>query len=235
MLVAERGFRVTSFEPELSGFKEMGVLRRIVQASWAGTPPEVHWIEDVARADSRPQYMRADFAYSINVLEHVDDIPEFVKGALAQVKPGGTLRLIFPNYIYPYESHFNMPTLFSKQLTERLLGRLILRQGRRDAEARLDAVALWDGLSWPTGTGVDRALRDLNVSINFSRSTTLAYVYRALHDQAFQARKGSWLMRGTRAASPLALALFRLISPRWLPVLDLAVRSQVSLPEDPSA
>ena len=225
MLVASRGFRVTAFEPALSGFHEMGFLRRIVEASWVGTPPAVRWVEDVARAQNGGAGPRAAFAYSFNVLEHVEDAQEFVHGALAHLDSHGKFRIVFPNYIYPYESHFNMPTLFNKRLTELVLGKLILKQGMKDAEARLDPLALWAGLSWPTGGGIVRALKPLNVDLTFSRSATHAYLDRALTDTGFQTRKGPVLSRSITAAIPVVRECANVLNPRWLPVLDLTVRS----------
>ena len=61
----------------------------------------------------------------MNVMEHVEDPALAVDRLTAMLVPGASYRFLCPNYLFPYEPHFNMPTFGSKALTERLMRRRI--------------------------------------------------------------------------------------------------------------
>ena len=188
-----------------------------------GPPPRGRWIDDTATSGSKPCGLSAECAFSINVAEHASDLESFVDGGAPQLEDQEFFRLFFPNYVWPYESHFNAPTLLNKRLTERLLLGPIMRLGMKDAEVRLDPVALWDGLSCPARPGVDRTLRAAGYEPNFSHSATDAYLTWALSDAEFASRKGQILSRSTRLLGPTIESFSKLINARFLPVLDLTV------------
>ena len=58
-----------------------------------------------------------DFIYCVNVFEHVRDWQHFLDWASNNLKKNG--KLVFPNYAFPYESHFRIPVTFNKQITLR--------------------------------------------------------------------------------------------------------------------
>eukprot|EP00494_Astrolonche_serrata_P011852 UN11950 len=63
-------------------------------------------------------------------MEHVDDVDQVIRNVADSLRHGGTYRFTCPNYFFPYEPHFNIPTLLSKNLTEKLLPKKFTRTNR---------------------------------------------------------------------------------------------------------
>lgn len=178
------GYAVTAVEPFGIGFSHFDRLREIVlaYASEKGFAPSLYTIP----AENLEFTSAFDYAFSINVMEHVKDIALVMKRVLAAIRPAGRYRFVCPNYLFPYEPHFNMPTLFSKSLTERLLGRYI-----RSSQSVVDPVGTWTSLNWISVSQVRRICgKDLKVVPIFNRSAFYRFIERALHDDDFQRRRG---------------------------------------------
>lgn len=215
LLVGARGFEVIAFEPQSAGFEEMLRIRHCILESWEGPIPDVRFVNDYFSGDLPSDIEPADYCFSINVLEHVPDTENFLRIAAQAVKPGSQLRMIFPNYLFPYEPHFNIPTVFSKRLTFMLWRRSI-------ASAEIpNAVAAWNDLSWPTLRKVRRSARTAGLKPTFTREAVLAYLVRIKADQHFLERKG---VAGRFFFRPVA-GLMHLVLPvvprSLLPVMDV--------------
>src|SRR6185436_18124935 len=91
------------------------------------------------------------FAFSVNVMEHIEAPDAAIERVSASLAPGGSYRFLCPNYLFPYEPHFNIPTFGSKRLTERLLRRRIHSNTRAN-----DPTGLWKSLNWITVPQVKR-------------------------------------------------------------------------------
>ncbi len=116
--LASEGYTVTALEPTGEGFSHFEKLRSIVleQAEIAGQTPNLLFIPAEKLTD-KDLY---DFAFSINVMEHVQDVESVVYKVAEALRPSGVYHFTCPNYSFPYEPHFNIPTFFSKPLTEKL-------------------------------------------------------------------------------------------------------------------
>ena len=182
------GYAVTAVEPVGRGFSHFDRLRKIVldYASEGGFAPALVTIpaEDL-------EFMSAfDYAFSINVMEHVGDVAVVLRRVLAAIRPEGRYRFLCPNYLFPYEPHFNIPTLFSKALTERLLGKYI-----RSSQSVVDPEGTWTSLNWISVPQVRRICRkELGVEPVFDRSVFYRFIQRALHDNDFQRRRGPMIL-----------------------------------------
>ena len=193
------GYAVTAVEPVGRGFSHFDRLRKIVlnYASEGGFAPALFTIpaEDLEFASE------FDYAFSINVMEHVRDIAEALRRVLRAIRPGGRHRFLCPNYLFPYEPHFNIPTLFSKALTERLLGKYI-----RSSQSVVDPRGTWTSLNWISVSQVRRiCCKELGVEPVFERSILYLYIQRALHDNEFQRRRSPMILSLLRALDRLGM------------------------------
>ena len=127
------------------------------------------------------------------------------------------------NYLFPYEPHFNIPTLFSKSLTEKLFRRRIYANTRVG-----DAAGVWKSLNWITVPKVVRAVRNLSgVSVSFDRSMLEAVLLRAVGDREFSERRSRWVRSLAKGAVGLGLhRLGKWIPPFLQPVMDCSMKRQ---------
>jgi SAM-dependent methyltransferase len=219
--LAKEGFRVAALEPVGEGFSSFSELQRLVlvYAEKRGIAPEVLPIP-VEQLDQDSSF---DFAYSINVMEHVGNFAVALERVGRAIRPGCEYRFMCANYLFPYEPHFNIPTLFSKSLTEKLFRRRIHANTRVD-----DAAGVWKSLNWITVPKVVRAVRNLSgVSVSFDRSMLEAVLLRAVGDREFSERRSPWVRSLAKGAVGLGLhRLGKWIPPFLQPVMDCSMKRQ---------
>jgi SAM-dependent methyltransferase len=208
------GFAVTAVEPVGAGFSHMTTLRGLV-LDYARSRGEVPALEFVA-AEQLEFVERFDFAFSINVMEHVDDVEQVLQRVWHALRPGGTYRFVCPNYTFPFEPHFGIPTLGTKALTWRWLQKRILA-----SRVVVDPVGTWNSLNWITVAQVRRVCRQFGVVPRFDGDVTHRYVQRAIGDPTFQRRHGVAMraMATTLGATGL-LALVRLMPAAIQPAMS---------------
>jgi 2-polyprenyl-3-methyl-5-hydroxy-6-metoxy-1,4-benzoquinol methylase len=181
------GLQVTAVEPVGPGFSHFHRLQSIV-LSFAKSEGCLPRIVPVAAEELRLSD-EFQFAYSTNVMEHVAEVHKVIERVVASLRVGGTYRFTCPNYLFPYEPHFNIPTLFSKHATEKWLGRRIF-----SSERVTDAEGTWRSLNWVTVPQIRAAVRSLpNATVSFDRRLLSATLERIVHDQAFSQRRSIWL------------------------------------------
>jgi SAM-dependent methyltransferase len=217
--LAKEGFRVAALEPLGEGFSAFSELQRLVlgYAEKRGIAPEVLPIA-VERLD---QDGRFDFAYSINVMEHVGDFEQALERIRRAIRPGAEYRFICANYLFPYEPHFNIPIVFSKSLTEKLFRRRIYGNTRVG-----DAAGVWKSLNWISVPKVARAARNLtDVSVHFDRAMLEAVLLRTVGDREFSARRPPLVRLLAKGAVRLGLhRLVKWIPPFLQPVMDCSMK-----------
>lgn len=215
---AAKGFKVTSYEPQSAGFSEMLHHREVVRRSWDGPLPDVEWRNTYFGPATTPiEAEKAVFAFAINVIEHVPDVESFITATIQALKPGGRFRFICPNYAFPYEPHFEIPTLLRKSTTFRVFQKRIL------ASNVDDPLVMWAELSWPNVWKLSRMLRRMNLRHYFSRSGTKFYLNRVTQDATFVARKGPTVRAMFHAGSVAAPIISRLTPVTMLPIIDCTV------------
>ena len=89
-----------------AGRPELEFVGVDVEERMIGYAREAHDAENVAYervdlAEDRPR-LEADFAYSIDVLHHVHELPPFLAGVRSVLRPGATWLLVEPNVFHPY-------------------------------------------------------------------------------------------------------------------------------------
>ena len=214
--LASRGFVVTAFEPQASGFNEMHQMRDLVTNNWKGPLPKINF-SDVSVDKSTKLDLPADFLYAINVIEHVPDYEELIRNALEHATPQGVFRIICPNYSIPYEPHFVIPVIVSKTLTFRIFKRKI------EQSEILKSKEFWQDLSWPTQRKLKQFLKSKNLKFEFSRDATNFYINRALSDSNFVNRKGLIFGSLIKGFALSAKYLTRFIPLSLIPIIDCRI------------
>ncbi|MGB5012341.1 MAG: methyltransferase domain-containing protein [Candidatus Dechloromonas phosphoritropha] len=177
------GFEVTALEPIGDGFSHFDQMRQIVmdKARSLGCCPAI--LDRPAEVLATVNHF--DYAFSVNVMEHVDDVARVLENVGKSLTFGASYRFTCPNYLFPYEPHFNIPTFFSKQLTERLLGRMIF--GSRTAP---DPSGTWKSLNWINVIRVGKYVRRFSgLKLTFNRSMLVSTLERIASDPDFAGRR----------------------------------------------
>jgi 2-polyprenyl-3-methyl-5-hydroxy-6-metoxy-1,4-benzoquinol methylase len=217
-VLQREGFLVTALEPTGSGFSHFRQLQAIVldHAARAGMAPAVLPATGETLALKEP----FDFAFSVNVMEHVGDVGQVLQRVHRSLMPGAAYRFVCPNYAFPYDPHFNIPTLFNRSLTHRLL-----RPWIKDSAVIPDSAGMWASLNWITVSQVRRLCRArLSVEPAFNPDILAWFFERALSDPEFQARRGRLFTGLLKLIERLQLArLVRIVPVAALPVMDCTV------------
>jgi SAM-dependent methyltransferase len=214
--LAREGFSVTAIEPTGIGFGSFEELGAIVLAlaRREGTGPTiVRCCAEAFESDTR-----FALAFSVNVMEHIEDPGKAIARVSAVLAPGGSYRFLCPNYLFPYEPHFNIPTAGSKALTHRLMRRRIERHTTPN-----DPVGLWKSLNWITVPQVKRIARsDESLKLSFRTSTLPWMMERALSDAQFADRRASWMVWAIGMLKKLGLLRLATFIPATLqPIMDV--------------
>ena len=214
--LARRGFAVTTVEPTGAGFDALEELGNVVlelAARESAVPSVVR-----CKAEDFASDRHFQFAFSVNVMEHVESPDIAVRRVSAALAPGASYRFLCPNYLFPYEPHFNMPTLGSKSLTERLCSRRIHSSTNVN-----DPTGLWNSLNWITVPQVRRiAAADPSVSVAFEKRTIGRMVERAIGDPVFARRRAPWMVTAARIfKSTGLLRLAALVPATCQPLMDV--------------
>ena len=216
--LVREGFDVTALEPFGEGFSHFATLQKLIKDYAAENDIEPLYLE--CGAEDLTARNKFDYALSSNVMEHVGDVGKALERVYLSLKSNGEYRFICPNYAFPYEPHFNMPTLGSKKLTERLMWKRI-----KDDTRLPDPVGTWKSLNWITPKMIKNTCCDkMKPGIRFNSSIFSKYLERALNDPLFQKRRGKYLSGFLRFMSSLgAFKLVGLMPVQLLPVIDCTV------------
>jgi SAM-dependent methyltransferase len=185
--LAREGFAITALEPIGEGFEAFTQLQTLILAFAGehGCLPDVRTMPVESLADAGP----FEFAFSVNVMEHVADVTAAIGAVHAALCPGSHYRFTCPNYLFPYEPHFNIPTVFSKRLTARLWWKRIV--GHPEAP---NPEGLWQSLNWITVPAIARACRRLaGARAVFDTNIGADAFERVIADPIFAARRPAWL------------------------------------------
>lgn len=213
--LAREGFEVTALEPTGSGFSHFEQLRALVRdrAAFLGCLPRVVDLpaEDFAEKNGY------DFAFSVNVMEHVNDVPRVMANIADCLVAGASYRFTCPNYLFPYEPHFNIPTLFSKALTEKVFYRRIF-----ESQNMPDPAGAWQSLNWIGVLQVRRVAAGLKgISASFNRSLLVSTLERVAVDHDFASRRSPVMRSVLLWFVRLRLhQLFRFVPAMFQPIMD---------------
>ena len=187
--LVREGYAVTALEPTGSGFSHFERLREMVlaRASALGCTPRI-LDQPVESLDASGRF---GYAFSINVMEHVERVDVALRRVGISLQPGAVYRFFCPNYLFPYEPHFNMPTLFFKRLTG-----WVLRERILGCTHMPDPAGTWRSLNWINVSQIRRVVRQVpGLRVEFDRTQLVSTLERMVSDPGFAARR-SPLLRG---------------------------------------
>lgn len=219
--LVREGFRVTSIEPVGEGFSHFHRMQEVV----AQLAREMHCMPHVVatQAEDFSERDGYDFAFSVNVMEHVRDVRAVIDRVAHSLRQGAWYRFTCPNYTFPYEPHFNMPTLLSKRLTERYMARRIFH-----CEHLPDPAGTWQSLNWISVRQVAGIVRQHpELDVRFDRSMLTTALERITSDPQFAARRSPMLRRCIGAL--VRTGLHRLpaaLPPSMLPIIDCRIEKR---------
>ncbi|CKO08234.1 Hypothetical protein ERS024231_00809 [Mycobacterium tuberculosis] len=211
--LAAEGFDTTAIEPTGEGFGKFRQLGDIVLELAAARPTIAP-----CKAEDFISEKRFDFAFSLNVMEHIDLPDEAVRRVSEVLKPGASYHFLCPNYVFPYEPHFNIPTFFTKELTCRVMRHRI--EGNTGMD---DPKGVWRSLNWITVPKVKRfAAKDATLTLRFHRAMLVWMLERALTDKEFAGRRAQWMVAAIRSAVKLRVHHLAGYVPATLqPIMDV--------------
>ncbi len=225
--LVREGFNVTALEPVAGGFSHFTQLQKLVaeKAAEMGCIPRII----NTNAEALPEFGNFDFAFSINVMEHVGDIARVLANAGNSLSVGAYYRFICPNYLFPYEPHFNIPTLFSKSLTEKILKARIFNSKKMP-----DPAGTWQSLNWITVLGVKNIARQLpELRLSFNRRIFVTSLERIATDQDFASRRSPFVRKILLLLVSLRIhRLAGLIPAMFQPVMDCRLQKISKSRED---
>lgn len=216
--LVREGFSVTALEPVGEGFSHFTKLRLFVteQALLTNHAPKLMLLP----AEEMNVENTFDFAFSIYVMEHVADIEMTLRKVNASLKQKAYYRFITPNYSFPYEPHFNIPTFFNKKITEKILGRKIFNDIRFP-----DPRGVWASLNWISVGKLKRAAQVIRgLEINFNKNVLFNTFQRVLFDEHFSARRSPFIVRFAKIMSNSKIdSLLKFIPVQMSPIIDCIV------------
>lgn len=213
------GFEVTALEPTGEGFSHFDQMRHMVlnKARSQGCCPTILDLP----AERLVAVSCFDYAFSVNVMEHVDDVARVLETVGRSLSVGAIYRFTCPNYLFPYEPHFNIPTFFSKRLTESLMGRKIFGNERVP-----NPFGVWKSLNWINVLQVGRCVRRLSeLRVTFNRSMLVSTLGRIVADPKFAARRSPSMRRFLSGLVHLRMHYLLGLVPALLqPIIDCSIQ-----------
>jgi 2-polyprenyl-3-methyl-5-hydroxy-6-metoxy-1,4-benzoquinol methylase len=187
--LVKEGYFVTALEPIGEGFTHFEELRSAIlnQAKLFGYEPRLLDI----RAEELSELSQYDFAFSINVMEHVKDVGMVIERVMDALSPAGFYRFTCPNYLFPYEPHFDIPILFSKRFTE-----FVFKSRIYNNRNLPDPRGTWQSLNWITVPEILGIVhKNTLVNVNFRRDLFASMILRSVNDPIFSERRSPWLRK----------------------------------------
>lgn len=124
-----------------------------------------------------------DLVFSVNVVEHLKNWPDFIKKSSSWLNEAGKLVILCPNYGFPYESHFNLPVVLNKSITFWLFEKKI-----KLFEQKHDSEGLWDTLNFITLSKLKAVVSRENLKIKVNHQIFTDMISRLSYDSEFSKR-----------------------------------------------
>ena len=218
MYIASSGYKVYSFEPQSSGFTDMLKMKELINECWEGNVPNVDFINDYYSESYFQEKEEIEYFLAVNVIEHIPNYGQLIQSVRRKMNSNSIFRIICPNYLIPYEPHFDIPIFLNKNSTLLLLKRKIL------SSELPDPLEFWDDLSWPTPSKVKKAVNDSKMSVVFSRQSTKSYLERPFADDSFKERKNKSTFAVIKLISKVLIPVLSFVPLTLMPMIDCKVR-----------
>ena len=217
MYLASLGHKIYSFEPQSSGFTDMLKMKELIQTCWENEIPDVKFINDYYSETYLLENEKVEYFLAINVIEHIPDYANLIHSVKEKMNRDSIFRIICPNYLIPYEPHFDIPIFFNKKSTLKLL------RGKVLSSNIPNPLEFWEDLSWPTPSKLKRAIKNSEMSSAFSRQTTKSYLERPFTDNSFKERKNKTTFAVIKLISKVLIPAVSFVPLKLMPIIDCKV------------
>ncbi len=174
-----QGHEVVALEPAAPAFDLFETTRKAIWQRCGGDVPAL--VDMGAECLDPALHGTFDFIFSINVMEHVSDLPSVFRASANVLRKGGTWLNSCPNYSVPYEPHYAIPMVpFAPGLTRRLFARTI------DPSPQV-----WNTLNFINVAAVRQLAGENGLVPSFEPSTLYSSLVRLAEDPEFLQRHAS--------------------------------------------
>lgn len=225
-IFAAMGHKVIATEPASAGFGIMNIFNEIISQNFIAnsksnnlynqTPIFYTKTSQDLFSILQENKNTFDFACCANVVEHVPDLEIFLDSIVPLLAENGSFRFICPNYAFPYEPHFGIPTLFSKKLTFKFFNSRII------SSYFDDPLAFYSDLSWPNVWKLRKIILKSGYSFHFSKKAAFMYLDRFETDSHFVERK-PLLGKVYFLLKPLIRLAIRITPVELIPIIDCRI------------
>jgi 2-polyprenyl-3-methyl-5-hydroxy-6-metoxy-1,4-benzoquinol methylase len=215
--LSAEGYRVTTVEPIGDGFGDIAYILKIFlnvakkearEIKFLGLPIEEYSFEE-----------QFDFAFSINVMEHLNDPYEVLIRLVKSLKPGGTYQFFCPNYDFPYEPHFGK-ILFSRRNQAFYLNPTVIANPN---VMNRELIGLYNSLNFITIRKISKTIESQNVLASYNKQIFFQLALRALHDR-FLIDRHPLLHRTLKLANMFRLMTILKFWPlHFQPIMDVKI------------
>jgi len=182
--LAQLGYKVTALEPLGVGFGSLSRIQNSV-LEFAEAEGGSFTISRDFVEEHKPN-SKYDFAFAINVFEHIERLNEAFAAVTGLLSDSGALRIACPNYHFPYESHYSIPIIVNGSLTRKLFGNHI---DRFDEEN--DCNGLWDSINFINSSRVVRLARSHGLQVKFDKEVVVRMFDRFKDETKISQRHGA--------------------------------------------
>lgn len=161
-----------------------------------------------------------DLIFLVNVFEHLPDWSNFLEFIKTHLSEQGVCVILCPNYGFPYESHFGLPIILTKDMTYSLFQKKI-----HSYETKCDCTGLWQSLNFVKLSKVRKATKHLGLQLYFDTGIVSAMIERLNRDAEFSSRHRvvSFLAKMVKALGALKLLKFGWVQ-NIAPYMKLEIR-----------
>jgi len=218
--LASEGFKVTSVEPVGEGFSGIPFIMNIFIEISKRENLTFNLIKSPIE-DCTFEH-KFDFAFSINVMEHLKDPYAVLNQVSNELKPGGKYRFFCPNYDFPYEPHFGK---WMFQRSNRAF-KLSMKRAQSPKLSESDAKGLYGSLNFITSSKISNCAKTNELSAKFNKMAFFEILERSLTDKGLRERHQGLAMIIMFLSKFRFLSCFKLISFRIQPVMDVTITSE---------
>ena len=215
--LASEGYDVTAVEPIGIGFSPLKFLLESYLELTSTERIPITFLN--TKIEDYNNLELFDYVFSINVMEHVEDLELVIKSILSLMKPESVYRINCPNYNFPYEPHFGK-WLWKRNnsafvLSKSSLSENILRQD--------DKLGLLLSLNYITLKKIRSISNNFGCKMNIDTDALYSLVTRSLNDPELQSRHRP-MMRLVKTLKITGLTkILKLWPPNFQPTISATI------------
>lgn len=181
--LAAQGFHIVALEPAAPGFGFMQTLSRSIATQTDAA--KLKTLSIGASELSHEKHGTFDLIFSLNVIEHIDDLDAAFAAMTNVLAVDGHMVHQCPNYAVPYEPHYGIPLV---PMVPRIT-RFIF------PHVKMKFPGVWDGLNFITARKARRLARQNGLYLNFDQKVMGDAIRRLERDPVYRNRQSNPFVR----------------------------------------